>query len=84
MEPGPSHDDAAIAAIKAQLRSLGWYVRYTEWPSGHEVVLHARGETSRHLVTDWHATELEAWRAALRLALEARAGVPLDEPAQRA
>jgi hypothetical protein len=79
-----TEDDALVATIKAQLRSLGWLVRYTEWPSGHEVVLHARGDTSRHLVTDWHDSEVEAWRAALRLAIEAAAGLPQDEPAQHA
>jgi hypothetical protein len=60
--------EARIAAIKADLRERGWFVRYTEWPLGHQVVLHRRSDTARHLVTDWHGSELEAWEAALRLA----------------
>jgi hypothetical protein len=60
--------DEEIAALKAELRRRGWYVRYTEWPLGHEVVIHARADTSRHLVTDWQPTELAAWQEALRLA----------------
>ncbi len=63
-----SQAEARIAAIKASLRERGWLVRYTEWPLGHQVVLHRRSDTSRHLVTDWHGSELEAWEAALHLA----------------
>jgi hypothetical protein len=75
-----SADDARIEAIKAELRARGWYLRYTEWPSGHQVVLHARADTARALVTDWHEGELAAWRAALRLA-EAWAEQQRGEPA---
>jgi hypothetical protein len=72
MEPVLSQEDLFAAAMKAELRANGWYVRTTEWPSGHQVVLHARSDTSRALVTEWEATEVEAFRAALRLADEAR------------
>jgi hypothetical protein len=67
--PGTSRDEAEIAAIKAELRSRGWYVRYAEWPSGHQVVIHLRAETAVHRVTRWHDSELDAWREALSLAL---------------
>lgn len=80
MDRAISEDDAYIAAGKAELRAMGFYVRYTEWPLGHQVVLHARADTSRHFVTEWHETEAGAWRAALRLALEATAR-PAPEPA---
>ncbi len=69
----PADEALAVARLKAELRSRGWLVRYTEWPLGHQVVIHDRDDTSRALVTDWHATELEAWRAALRLAEDAAA-----------
>ena len=64
-----SRDDAEIAALKAELRARGWYVRYTEWPSGHQVVIHLRAETAVHRVTRWHASELDAWKEALSLGL---------------
>ncbi len=65
------HSAAAEAEeIRGELRSRGWYLRYTEWPLGHEVVLHRRSDTSQSLVTDWHSSELEAWRAARALAHE--------------
>ena len=64
-------DEALVAALKANLRDRGFYLRYTEWPLGHQVMLHARADTARALVTDWYATELDAWRAALRLADQA-------------
>ncbi len=82
-----SDDEARIAAIKAELRERGFYVRYTEWPLGHEVVIHLRSDTSRTLVTDWHRSELAAYEAALRLAEEhafapraAAAEAPSPEP----
>jgi hypothetical protein len=62
-------EDSEIAEVKAKLCSLGWFVRYTEWPSGHQVVLHRRSDTAAHLVAGWCASELGAWREALRLAL---------------
>jgi hypothetical protein len=71
MEPVLSQEDLLAAAMKAELRGRGWYVRTTEWPSGHQVILHARSDTSRALVTEWEPTEVEAFRAALRLADEA-------------
>lgn len=58
---------------------MGWFVRYTEWPLGHQVTVHAQSDTSRHLVTAWHATERAAWEEALRLVIEA-APRPHDEP----
>jgi hypothetical protein len=61
-------DDLLVAAIKAELRAHGWYVRTTEWPSGFQVTLHDRADTSRVLVTEWFPTEAESFRAALRLA----------------
>ncbi len=61
--------DEEAAALCAELRARGWYVRTTEWPSGHQVVLHRREDTSRHVVTDWHASEVDAFREALALAL---------------
>ncbi len=64
-----SGEEAEIAVCKSELRQLGYYVRYTEWPLGHQVVIHARADTSKHLVTEWHRTELQAWQAALRLGL---------------
>jgi hypothetical protein len=76
-----SEDEVFIAATKAELRRLGWFVRYTEWPLGHQVTVHARSDTSRHLVTEWFPTEREAWRDALRLVTEA-APRPHDEPWQ--
>ncbi len=66
-------DDLEVVEAKARLRADGWYVRYTEWPAGHQVVLHRRADTSAHVVTAWHATEVGAWREALALA-EAGAG----------
>jgi hypothetical protein len=67
-----SPDDAEIAEVKTRLRSLGWYLRYTEWPTGHQVVIHRRSDTAVHLVTAWRASEEEAWREALSLALGER------------
>jgi hypothetical protein len=64
-----SSEETEIAEDKAKLRSLGWLLRYTEWPAGHQVVLHRRSDTAVHLVTDWKASELEAWREAVHLAL---------------
>jgi hypothetical protein len=60
-------DDREIARVKRELRSRGWLLRYTEWPSGHQVVLHRREETAIHLVTRWCRTELEAWLEALAI-----------------
>ncbi len=60
-------DDTTVAA-KRRLRADGWFVRYTEWPSGHQVVLHRREDTSVHLVTRWCATEDAAFAEALELA----------------
>ncbi len=70
MEHAITGDDALVATLKAELRARGWLVRYTEWPSGHQVVIHRRSDTSRALVTEWHETEADAWRAALRLAAQ--------------
>jgi len=81
VEHAISEDEAFIAAAKAELRRLGWYVRYTEWPQGHQVVLHLRSDTSRHVVTEWHDSEANAWREAQRLAVEA-APRPREEPWQ--
>lgn len=67
---GSRSAEAEVEEIRTDLRSRGWYLRYTEWPLGHEVVLHRRNDTSQHLVTDWHSSELEAWRDARALALE--------------
>ena len=64
-----SGDDAAIALAKATLRAHGWYVRYTEWPSGHQVVIHRREDTAIHRVTSWHGSEVAAWNEALSLEL---------------
>jgi ribokinase len=71
-----SPDDASAA--KRQLRARGWYVRYTEWPSGHQVVLHLRSDTAVHLVTSWWLTEAEAFDEALSMATahELRSGRP--------
>jgi len=71
---GVSPEDVEIAEAKAGLRSLGWYVRYTEWPAGHQVVIHRRSDTSVHLVTSWRSSEVEAWREAVGLALGERTG----------
>jgi hypothetical protein len=65
---GVSAEDLEVAAAKRELRAQGWYVRYTEWPSGHQVVVHLRSDTSVHAVTRWCATEAEAWREALAMA----------------
>ena len=73
-------DEALVAALKANLRDRGFYLRYTEWPLGHQVMLHARVDTARALVTDWYATELDAWRAALRLADQAAPGAEACPP----
>jgi DNA-binding IclR family transcriptional regulator len=67
-------EDIEMAEAKAALRSLGWYVRYTEWPSGHQVVIHRRSDTSTHRVTSWRGAEVEAWREALGLALGEHSG----------
>ncbi len=61
-------DDATAA--KERLREAGWYVRYTEWPSGHQVVIHRRSETAVHLVTHWWPTEEEAFEEAVAMAHE--------------
>jgi hypothetical protein len=74
-------DEAFIVAVKAELRRNGWFVRYTEWPQGHQVTLHLRSDTSRHVVTEWHDSEAGAFREALRLADEA-APRPREEPWQ--
>ncbi len=65
-------------AAKRQLRARGWYVRTTEWPSGHQVVLHLRSDTAVHLVTRWWPTEIEAFEEALSMAAEheSRGGRP--------
>jgi hypothetical protein len=76
-----TEDEAFVVAAKAELRRNGWYVRYTEWPQGHQVTLHLRSDTSRHVVTEWHDREAEAWREALRLAMEA-APRPHDDASQ--
>lgn len=68
-QAAPMTEEREIADAKAALRSAGWLVRYTEWPTGHQVVLHRRSDTSAHLVTSWRASEVEAWREALALAL---------------
>src|SRR6266508_835614 len=57
--PMTGRDDTSDA--KRRLRSGGWYVRYTEWPSGHQVVLHRRSDTAVHLVTRWCPTEADAF-----------------------
>jgi hypothetical protein len=67
-------EELQLAELKAELRTLGWYVRYTEWPSGHQVVLHRRSDTSVHLVTEWRPTELEAWREAVSRARQHAGG----------
>ncbi len=67
-----SPDD--MTAAKRWLRARGWYVRYTEWPSGHQVVLHLRSETAVHLVTRWWPTEAEAFDEALSMAAQYEAG----------
>lgn len=69
MAPSTHEEELEIETCKRELRALGFYLRYTEWPLGHQVVLHTRGDTSHHLVTEWHRSELDAWQAALRLAL---------------
>jgi ribokinase len=71
-----SPDDSSAA--KRLLRARGWYVRYTEWPSGHQVVLHLRSDTAVHLVTSWWPTEAEAFGEALSMATayELRSGRP--------
>jgi len=65
-------------AAKRKLRARGWYVRTTEWPSGHQVVLHLRSDTAVHLVTSWCPTEAGAFEEALALAAEheRRTGLP--------
>lgn len=75
-----SPDD--VTAVKRRLRELGWYVRYTEWPSGHQVVLHRRSETAVHLVTAWWPTEAEAYEEALSMAAqhEVRGGSSTHSP----
>ncbi len=65
----PTDEESAIAEIKARLRARGWYVRYTEWTSGHQVVIHRRSDTADHRVTAWRPSEVEAWREALAQAL---------------
>lgn len=70
----PMAEELEIADAKAALRRAGWFVRYTEWPTGHQVVLHRRSDTSAHVVTSWRASEVEAWREALALALRERRG----------
>lgn len=57
-------------AAKRRLRADGWYVRYTEWPSGHQVVVHRRSDTAVHLVTRWWPTEAEAFDEALAMAAQ--------------
>src|SRR6266508_4244465 len=81
--PMTGRDDTSDA--KRRLRSGGWYVRYTEWPSGHQVVLHRRSDTAVHLVTRWCPTEADAFEEALALAErhEARGG-RLAPPAEAA
>jgi hypothetical protein len=71
-------DDVEIADIKATLRDRGWLVRYTEWPLGHQVVVHRRADTAVARVTDWHACEVDAWREGLALALSI---APVDDEA---
>ena len=68
-----TRDDVEIADIKWTLRERGWLVRYTEWPSGHQVVVHRRSDTAVARVTDWHACEVDAWREGLVLALTSSA-----------
>jgi hypothetical protein len=63
-----SAEELQILGAKLELRSRGWYLRYTEWPSGHQVVLHRRSDTSVHIVTPWCASEEEAWSVALSMA----------------
>src|SRR6266496_4298150 len=63
-----SPDDTTAA--KRRLRAGGWYVRYTEWPSGHQVVLHLRSDTAVHLVTRWWPTEAEDFEEALSMAAQ--------------
>ncbi len=79
-----SPEEAEIAEVKAALRARGWYVRYTEWPSGHQVVVHRRSDTAVHRVTAWRASEVEAWKEGLSLALgseEVVMPIPIqDEP----
>jgi hypothetical protein len=81
-----STDEIEIVAIKELLRAGGWYVRYTEWPSGHQVVLHRRRDTAVHVVTAWWSSEVDAWREALALASRGREiyppshGRPAAEP----
>ncbi len=72
----PSPDE--IESAKRRLRARGWFVRTTEWPSGHQVVLHLRADTAVHLVTGWCPTEAGAFEEALALAAEheRRTGVP--------
>ena len=64
--------DEEVTAAKRRLRELGWYVRYTEWPSGHQVVLHLRSDPAVHLVTAWWPAEIEAYQEAHTLATTAR------------
>src|SRR6266540_5932042 len=79
--PMTGRDDTSDA--KRRLRASGWYVRYTEWPSGHQVVVHLRADPAVHLVTRWWPTEGEAWSEALAMAAEheARRGRPASPPA---
>ncbi len=74
-----SPDD--VTAVKRRLRELGWYVRYTEWPAGHQVVLHRRSDTAVHLVTGWWPTEAEAFEEARSMAERHETAPPgaLDE-----
>jgi hypothetical protein len=72
-----SPEERQIGEIKACLRWQGWYVRYTEWSSGHQVVIHRRSDPAVHRVTSWRMTELAAWREALSQAL---ACVEVDMP----
>jgi hypothetical protein len=81
MERAFTRDDSVVASIKRELRAAGWYVRYTEWPSGHQVVLHQRDDTSQHVVTDWQPTEVEAWVSARQLAAQADAEMRANEMA---
>lgn len=75
------HEDARIAARKSELREMGWYLRYQEWPSGHRVLLHRRSDPAEHLVTEWRPTEVAAWDDAIELA-ERRGGRPSDDYAE--
>ncbi len=71
-------DERIIAALKTRLREH-WYVRTTEWPLGHQVVLCSRDDPRRCLVTSWRASERAAWEEAERLAeaTEAHESAPM-------